>query len=88
MLEFGFWFCFSFHFFFPFFVLALCHGLGIVDTNELNSYLNYCSHRREYQIWREKHKRNLSTGRKGVLSMGSVAALLLSLLAGQDGSVC
>ena len=27
-----------------------CHGLGIVDTNELNSYLDYCSHRREYRI--------------------------------------
>ena len=42
-----------------------CHGLGIVDINELNSYLNYCSHRREYRIWREKKKRNLSMG-KGV----------------------
>lgn len=25
-------------------VLSIRHGLGIVDYNELNSYLNYCSH--------------------------------------------
>lgn len=29
---------------------------------KLNSFLNYCSRQREYQIWREK-KRNLSTGK-------------------------
>ncbi|OJJ86839.1 uncharacterized protein ASPGLDRAFT_44722 [Aspergillus glaucus CBS 516.65] len=52
-----------------------CHGLGIVDNNELNSYLDYCSHQREYRIWREKKKRNLSTGKKGFLSMTSVTAL-------------
>jgi len=34
-----------------------CHGLGIVDNNELNSNLDYCSHRREYPIWRRKKKR-------------------------------
>jgi len=36
--------------------LYCCHGLRIVDNDELNSYLNYCSHRREYRIWRRKEK--------------------------------
>ncbi|OJJ85454.1 uncharacterized protein ASPGLDRAFT_1353542 [Aspergillus glaucus CBS 516.65] len=27
-----------------------CHGLGIVDNNELNFYLNYYSHQQEYRI--------------------------------------
>ena len=27
--------------------------------------INYCSHQWEYQIWREKKKRNLSTGKRG-----------------------
>ena len=28
--------------------------LGIVNNNELNSYLDYCSHLREYRIWGRK----------------------------------
>lgn len=27
---------------------AECHGVGIVDTNELNCYRNYCSHFQDY----------------------------------------
>jgi len=34
--------------------------LGIVDNDELNSYLNYCSHRREYRIWGRRRKRKPS----------------------------
>jgi len=37
-----------------------CHGLGIVDNDELNSYLNCCSHRREYRIWGRGRKRKPS----------------------------
>lgn len=41
-------------------------GRGIVDTNELNLYLDYCSHQREPQIWREKKKKGIRLlGRKG-----------------------
>ena len=58
---------------------GFCHGLGIVDSNELNSYLDYCSYRREYRIWGRKGKRNPSIGRKGVLSIGRATALILCL---------
>lgn len=61
----------------------MCHGLGIVDDNEVNSYLDYCSHQREYRIWGEKKKRNLSTVRMGFYLSG-VVALTLSLFACPD----
>jgi len=41
-------------------IRMVCHGLGIVDNNGLNSYLVYCSHRREYRIWGRRRKRKSS----------------------------
>ena len=36
-----------------------CNGLGIVGNNELNSYLDYCSHRREYRNGEEERESHL-----------------------------
>ena len=40
-------------------------GRGIVDTNELNSYLDYCSHQRGPRIWREKKKKGIRLLKRG-----------------------
>jgi len=44
----------------------LCHGLGIVDNNELNSYLDYCSHRREHRIWGRKEGKQSTYRKRGL----------------------
>jgi len=60
------------------------HGLGIVDNNEQisYSYLNYCSHRREYRIWGrrkgESSRRQRELYTACVLGKGLVLCLLLS----------
>ena len=33
-------------------------------SNELNSYLDYCSHRREYRIWEKEKKRKSVYGKE------------------------
>ena len=44
-----------------------CHGLGIVDNNELNSYLDYCSHRLEYRIREKEERENHLVDRKSYI---------------------
>jgi len=48
-------------------IAAVVENVVILTTNELNSYLNYCSHRWEYRIWKGK--------RRGILYMSCTAAL-------------
>lgn len=37
----------------------MCHGFGIADTNELNFYIEYWSHQREYRIGEGKKKKGI-----------------------------
>ena len=63
----------------PISIVNACHGFGLVDITKWYSYLNQCSHRREYRIWGRRRNGNLS--RRRLISIDICAMRLKPLFA-------